>query len=246
VLILAAQAAQANSDDPKSRDDAQRRLEEGNSLFREGDYAGALRSYRQAREAFPSPKLWFNLARCEDKLHLRAAAMVHYARFLNEVPDADDEVRAEAEARTRVLETEIVEIDLVGVPLGARVEVDGRAEELPLSGSSLWAEPGKHHLLVIGVAGQSWTAPIDGPAGARLSVTVPALLLSGAGAKEISIESKQTAPPSLLLMPKPRPLYRRWWFWAGIGAAAVAAGVVAFTATRSKCPSDHCVAPWGS
>jgi hypothetical protein len=253
-LILVARMAQAGvADDQTSRDDAQKSLEEGNRLFRGGEYGEALRMYREARERFPSPKLLFNLARCEDQLDERASAVGHYARFLKDVPDANDEFRVEADTRMKALMDEIVEISLVSVPLGARVAVDGRVAELSPPGGSIWAEPGEHQLSVTGPAGESWTVPIEGKAGAKLSVSVPSLLVFGGskGARvpsvsgDISVESKHMNSSSLPSA-SPRPLFRRWWFWAAVGAVLVSAGVILFTATRPSCPADRCVAPWGS
>jgi tetratricopeptide (TPR) repeat protein len=41
--------------------------------------------------------------------------------------------------------------------------------------------------------------------------------------------AREAEPPS-------RPVYRRWWFWAGVGAAAAAIGVLAWVATRPGSP----------
>jgi hypothetical protein len=48
-------------------------------------------------------------------------------------------------------------------------------------------------------------------------------------------------PPPLLLAresqsPGRPPVYRRWWLWAGIGAAVAAVGVVAVLVTRQESP----------
>jgi hypothetical protein len=53
-------------------------------------------------------------------------------------------------------------------------------------------------------------------------------------------------PAPVLVAPPPeprRPLTKRWWFWTGLGAVAVGAGVSIFLLARPsdpKCQLDHC------
>jgi hypothetical protein len=244
--------AQANGEEARLRDAAQAQLKEGNRLFRDGDFGDALRAYQDAQQKFLSPKLFFNLARCEDKLHERASAVGYYARFLKEVPNAESEIRVMAEARIRVLAREVVAVQFTSAPAGTTIAVDGRSmESVPLDGV-VWVDPGRHQLSGTGPTGVPWTLEINGNPGDRLAISVAGLAVVGTADKRVDLslskavffESKQISP-SLPVIASARPIYRRWWFWAGVSAVLIASGVVAFMALRPECPADRCVAPWG-
>ena len=66
---------------------AQELLEQGNRLFRDGDKREALARYRQAYDVFASPKLFFNIARCEESLGDRTGAIRDFGYFLDGAPE---------------------------------------------------------------------------------------------------------------------------------------------------------------
>jgi len=86
--------------------------------------------------------------------------------------------------------------------IGARVSIDGRDVGPAPAVAELAA--GGHQLEV--------TAP--GYAASRSE-----LLIAAGQSRELTVTLDRPAPLS-----DTRPVYRRWWFWAGVGVAAVAAG----------------------
>ena len=54
---------------------------------------------------------------------------------------------------------------------------------------------------------------------------------AAATASLVGVQSEAAAPAQ-----SPRPLYKRWWFWAGIGAVVTGAVIVGVIATRPDTP----------
>jgi tetratricopeptide (TPR) repeat protein len=75
----------------------------------------------------------------------------------------------------------------------------------------------------------------------------PAVAPSAAVAPVATLEvtpAQPAAPPPLVdaraaapaPAPPPRPVYKRWWFWTGVGAAVAGGAVAAFVLTRDNTP----------
>lgn len=249
-LAAVAMLLHMDADDDAARAVAQEKLDAGNQSLRRGDYAGALAIYQATYAAYPSPKIYFNIARCEEKLGRRGDAVVHYGRFLNEARDADPGLREEAVTRAGVLERQLVRVEIRALPAGAIVGIDGAAPETDPSGP-LWLEPGRHEVSVR-AAGRAWTMTIAGQPGDRLALPVPDATASSPGAERrpavtpvVPAARLQTvAPPAV--PPRPPGILRRWWLWAGLGAV-LAGAIVVFVATRpASCPESSCVNPFGA
>jgi len=99
VLVLAPGAPRAGT----PRDRARVLFKKGNALYLKGDYEGALRKYRAARDIFPNYKIDLNIANTLDDLRRPAAAIKEFQRFLR---NAGSTVPAElvTKARSRMEE----------------------------------------------------------------------------------------------------------------------------------------------
>ncbi len=237
-MVLAAPAP-ARSDQSDARLRAQELLEQGNRLFREGDKHEALARYRQAYDVFASPKLFFNIARCEESLGDRTGAMRDFAHFLDGAPDASAEARAEARERVAAL-SPILSAITIEAESKQLVEVDDdRVGVTPLE-VPVWVEPGAHRVTVSRSAGDPWVTTVVARPGERLTVSPPApppppaLALAPPGTAPVL----DTGPATLRPEPAaPVSPWHRWWLWTGLGVILVGGAVAAFLVTRNQCPS---------
>jgi tetratricopeptide (TPR) repeat protein len=93
---------------------AQEHLTRGDDLFTHDRYAEARAEFQAAFDAFPSPKLQFNLGQCDRALGRDDDAVTHFQRFLDEATDVSPALRAEAErylAETRAHAAEVAPRD---------------------------------------------------------------------------------------------------------------------------------------
>ncbi len=222
----------ADTSGADAKQEARRLIEEGDKLFAGGDAKGALERYLAAHAAFPSPKIYYPLARAEEKLGRLGAALAHYEQFLAEaagqVPAAlkKEAQRAAGKLRPRVARVTFqVDVD------GAVVTVDGRpVGSAPIEGV-VYVDPGERVFL----------AEAEGYAPARLEQT-----LSAGEEAEIllDLEELAKAPPD---KPKPKvtpeepeepeqpaaeaPRQRpaRWPLWVGLGATGTLATIALIT-----------------
>jgi hypothetical protein len=174
--------------------------------FRDGDYAQALELLRAAQEASPDPRLFWNMAACEEKLHHYAVAMSLVEKYLTTGgPLLGPSERKEAKQFLDAAAVFVGNVALSGAPDGTKVFVDDE-----LMGTAPLAKPiridqgqrrvrfartGYRDLLreekVIGGADQHWAVVLE-PEPARAVVAAHAppppprprlgpLLLGGAG-----------------------------------------------------------------
>ena len=233
-MTVLARAVPARSDEPDPRARAQELLDHGNRLFREGDKREALALYRQAYDAFASPKLFFSIAECEESLGERTGAMRDFAHFLEAAPDASEEARAEARDRVTVL-TPLLAAITVEAEANQLVQVDEeRIGATPLA-LPIWVEPGPHRVTVSRSVGLPWVTRVEARPGERLTVSAPALPSPTPPPLEepAPISNAPAAPPP----PESVSPRHRWWLWTGLGVIVVGGAVAAFLATRNQCPS---------
>jgi hypothetical protein len=106
--------------------------------------------------------------------------------------------------RPRPVEARTAEISLDSSPPGAQLVVDGKdVGKAPWSGT-------------LDAGGHLVTASLDGYTKARQEVVVVA-----GQKRRVTLELVVAAPG----VAKEKPIYKKWWFWTGVGAV-VAAGVV--------------------
>ena len=212
---------------------AQELLNQGNELFRAGQTAAALSAYREAHQVFPSPKLFFNMGLCEEALAQRARAMQHFSAFLRQAPDASVAVRTQAQASVANLGKQLAAVDLAQVVANSMVRVDGETAGLTPFEQPIWVEPGMHSLSIDRPGRPLWVTSIDVQAGVTIAMTVP-------DAAPAAIGSPPLAPPAADQGSPARPIWRRWWFWTGLGVIVAAGTAVTIIKLRDSCSQTVC------
>ena len=225
-LLLSTQAEEA-------RDRARDAFNQGQELYRAGDFAGALASFQTAEAAQPSPATEYNIGRCHERLGQLAEAVAAYLRYLAEAPDAPDhdavashvaELRKQlpAEGRLRVS----VE------PLGASVTVD-QAPPDPAPVDKVL--PAGRHLVLAELSGYTRASrDVELAAGGSLELQLTLSPLPvGVSTQAPSAAVHQDVPA-----PTPPPSGQRTWTYVALGVAVVAVGVGLGFGASSKSAQD--------
>jgi len=77
-------ASSGQADARTEKQEASALFKQGNKLFMEADYAGAVRRFRAAYALYPSYKLDYNIAAAEEELGNTEQAVFHYRRFVKD------------------------------------------------------------------------------------------------------------------------------------------------------------------
>lgn len=171
-------------------------LERGMNLYKQGEYAEAIRELHAAYAIRQMPRLLLNLGQAHRKLGHAREALGFYEMYLKIEPEPRPELKQEldryiAQARTMIQAAE-----------RTRAELGQSAEDPhPAPPAERPQAPG------VPAAALSAAAPAAATPGTR-----PALQLAPVG------------PPPAKGMAK-APLHRQWWLWTAVGAV-VAGGVV--------------------
>lgn len=258
VLLLAVTAsrpAAARSPDPKVAADQLYR--EGVALMEQNAFGEALGRFDRALSMFRHPKILAarGSALASLKRPLDAAVAFEQALGTEDIkPELADFVRGELAAVDKGLTQLTVEVTPSGVE--AQVTIDGGAAmAAPVIGLRLL--PGGHTVRASAGGHRPAEQLIQTRPGTRtvtlklVPVKVPSPELSGDGVGVTAPPDDDTDPG---VAPRPssapggsrdrsRPIYKRWYFWAGIGAV-VAGGVAVALVTRDP-GVDHVAAPAG-
>jgi hypothetical protein len=205
IVALAQLAAAVARADPAA--DALAHLERGVAAYRAGDFAHAhveLTAAQRLAPDRPNPYRW--LALTEVELGDCRSALVHVERFLSRVPASDPRVTELVAVRSRCTATGTLHVE--SAPSGAAIRIDGGAPIATTPTPMLALRVGTHRLTIEKPGYQSQTEPLEVRA---LGVTYARYAL---------------------VAERDRPLYRRWWFWAAVGAVAVTAAGVTYGLTR--------------
>jgi tetratricopeptide (TPR) repeat protein len=184
---------------------AKEAFKKGEALFRAGRYLEALAQFSGGYELSQRPLFLFNMGECARKLGQTERARAYYERYIA----ADKGGKLVALAAKRVAE-------LGGKP----ATNDEPAKKAPVAGATAPAT---------GEATAPGTAPeaaAPGPGGASRAARSPAVATPSAAEPPA-----QSVPAAALQADAPqeqesRPLWKKWPFWAAVGAAAVTATAV--------------------
>lgn len=207
----------AEAQDARAR--ADKALKDGATLFTLQDYPGALERFREAASLHPGAKVELHMGRTLDAMGREAGAATYYARFMaRQGPEVEGDGTAPIRERLAELRRRLARVRVEGPAPGAAVEVDKKAVgSLPLPGA-LFLAPGKHRVRVSADGRVLVDRALTLAAGGQVTVTVP---------RPVAVQPRQLDTP---LVPRARPIYKRWWFWTIVGVAvtgAVVGGVAA-------------------
>ena len=207
-------------DDPR-RAQAAPFFDEGRRLAEKNQNAESLDRFRKAYAIFGSPNTLFNVARQEQLLGQRLAALRDYRDALRN-PVLLYQFASQARTYVAELETVTGRLQVVG-PDGTQVTVAGSAYKLPLA-MPIDVEPG-----TVQVVGMHGTERFETVAEAKAGATVTATLVPVTTA---------TTPATSLVEPPQEPPHAepspaRWLVPAGLGAVGVT-GIVLGVVFLSK------------
>jgi hypothetical protein len=215
VVLLASREGVARAGDDEKQ--ARTLYERAEKSFDLGKFAEALADYQAAYEAKPLPGFLFNIAQCYRNMGNFERARFFFRRYLTLEPHAPNHRRVEEliSEMSRQLDAQTAAAATNSPP--ATAPPPTAAPPLPMA------------------AARSLPVPSPGPPPAEAPPAAPVVVPSpspppppsAAPAVESAAPSvpllTETAPPP---EPSHRPIWKRWWFWTGVGAV-VAGGVVA-------------------
>lgn len=245
LTVAVARPSVAGAQSEADRAQAKALTAEGRQLYEHGDYEGALRKFRAAIGVFPSPKIQFNIGQAYRGLARDVEALAAFEIYLSEVRDGDPGIRAEAERYVGELRQKVATVEIACDVPGAAVLIDGRnVGSMPLD-RPVVVSPGPHQVVVQrNDLAKPFLRAIEARAGEVVRLRAVLLTEQPAGAVPIALPDAPASPTQGQPTPaihRPStaegradssPIYSRWWFWTAI-AGALAAGAVAFAATRN-------------
>jgi tetratricopeptide (TPR) repeat protein len=248
-LLLVAGAGLARADERKKDVFARDAFRDGVSYYEKGRFADALAAFKQAYALRPSYKILFNIGQVQAQLEHNAAALEAFEGYLAEGRAEIGGRRLEEIQREMARLAALVGDMEVDGPRGAELWVDGeRRGYLPLAGP-LRLDAGEHLVVVrtgdslscekreTVVGAQDITSKCEPPP--QTQPEPPTITL------DARLEPKPESPPpetGNVFLDEVAP-----WTAAGLGAAALAAGIACAVKTarlngelRDACPNGEC------
>jgi hypothetical protein len=203
-----AQEGAAAEPSASSEAQARKHYQEGVSAYNGGEFDRAVKEYKAAYALKRDPALLYNIAQAYRLAKDLDQALFFYRSYLRSQPQAVN--RAEVEERIIRLEEELAKVKEKGGATPPVAPPSGGTEPSPVSAPPPAGAP---------PAGPPpSTAPGTGPPPeASAPVSASAVDLSAPGPASES----------------PPPVFRRWWFWAGVGAVVVGVLVIGVAASGS-------------
>jgi tetratricopeptide (TPR) repeat protein len=194
------------------------KFSEGNAAYEQGDFREALKSFEAAYRLAPLPGFLFNVAQCHRQLGDFAQAASAYRRYLS-LSDKEP-------ANAAMVKDLIAEMDSQARPQTASRPSPTRsvasakavAKDRP---EAAFAKPAE---LREGAKPGGVKALEKRPLDIRTS-------------RSMAIEQNSLPPAAVPSAPTPevrQPVTRKWWLWAGAGAAALVAGGVIYAVTAPE------------
>jgi hypothetical protein len=250
LLSVTLGAATARGEDPDAL------VRQGVELRRQGREQEALEVFQRAAAIKKTPRVMEQVAFAEQAL----GQWVKAERDLKVALEAKGDPwiaknRATIDEAMNAIAGHLGSLEVWGTPAGADVLVDGEVVgKLPSSGA-IRLPRGDVSVTVrqAGSAEVTRTIQIGRGALTRENIDLHAVSLeprAGNAAEASPLVATERAEPGSA--GADRPIYKRWWFWTVIAAAAVGAGTTAYLVTRPAKTSMTCdpgvanCATWGS
>lgn len=185
---------------------AREKFNDGNAAYEQGDFRQALEAFEAAYQLAPLPGFLFNVAQCHRQLGNYARAASSYRRFL---------ALSEKEPANAALVKELIaEMDAKAKPskpvAQAKAVAKDRPEAVPSKPPHAPGEATKEHSALKESERKALDIRTSRSMAAR-EKSLPLAAVPGPAAHE-----------------EREPLVRKWWVWAGAGAAALVAGGVIY------------------
>jgi hypothetical protein len=260
LLVLLAQAGTPAAS-PADKARATGLLREGNSLYKKGDYTGALDKFEAAYAAMPSPKLLFNIGQARRDLGLTVDAIEAFDKFLSLATDASPKTIAEARTHLADLQRKAGRLQILCETPGAVLGVDGKEVGVaPLPGP-LWTAPGRHMITATHATAAPGLAYAEVTAGRQHTVTVRLSPLAPAAPPTVAQNPGYAPATQATVVPAPTEvqapaaapvakdggwLLGRKWAWVATGSAVLFAGSAAVIGAGAKSRYDELRSSCGS
>jgi hypothetical protein len=248
LLAIALGATPALAADDDARAKATALVKEGAHRYLAKDYAGALSLFQQGYQAYPSPRIEFDVAQCLHHLDRPEDAATTYQSYLDDAvndPAVDASSVAAARQALDELDTRVFRVVVATTPEDAHLEIDGRVVR---AGRAFVARAAPHTLRVSAAGYQSRSVPLQAPASGPLRLAVALTAQAPASADLLPPPPAPLAPGELAspMVAAPVSHAPSWVAW-GIGGALAAGGAIAgvlalqsanaITARGHSCPS---------
>ncbi|MBK8014691.1 MAG: tetratricopeptide repeat protein [Deltaproteobacteria bacterium] len=148
VLVPArASSAEPEDDRAESKAAASKALRDGNALFARKDYQRALETYQAAFEMYPSPKLYYSLARAHHRLGHAEEAATFYDLFLAESGvKVSSALAIQARRGLERVSQGLSQVEFDCGVEGVRIKIDG-IYRVRLPARAVYVAPGKRTIL---------------------------------------------------------------------------------------------------
>ena len=225
--------------DRSAEREAKALFKEASGLAQSGDLTGALDLYQVAYQRFPNPKILVNIGAVLEAMGRDVEAAQTYEKLLQDA-GASRANRAQAEQKLAAMDARLGRLRVEVDPPGAQLLLDGKSIGESGRPVAVRVKPGGHAVLAKKDGFEPSAETIDVVAGQE---RVVALKLQRMGASPAPLGRAAVVPsapsqpdqpaaiddPALSAqveaVPEDRPIWKRWPFWAGVGAV-VTAGVV--------------------
>jgi hypothetical protein len=226
IVGAAPSAASAATGDPAVRSESERParvlFQRAEAHFQAGRFGEALADYRAAYQIEPLPGFVFNMGQCYRNLRDYERARTAFRRYVALAPHSPNR---------EVADKLITDMN--------RLLADQRAaDQRPVAATTEPdpPDPAAKTATAVTTAAVPASATVSLPAPPAASTRPVSLTL----AQHTAAASQASEPPPLVTVPRASdrdtspPVYRRWWFWTGVGAVVVGGAVTALLLTRSN------------
>jgi hypothetical protein len=231
-IVFAVLIAQATAAAPTGQDKAkaQQLLGEGATLYEKGNYTGALEKFHAAYATYSSAKIWFNIGQANRDLGRPVEALEAFQRFLDGVPDAASEDKADAQASLAELQKKVGQLTIVCETAGATLSLDGTPLGPAPLAKPVWATVGTHQVTAVAKDAPPAVESVEVSAGENTTVVLkgaPLPLLPGP-APLVQPAPMAQSPVEVATMPPPESGQGWWlgrkWTWVAAGSTVLLAG----------------------
>jgi hypothetical protein len=231
LAILAQTSTVGTNAEDKSK--AQGLLVEGASLYQKGNYLGALDRFNAAYAAYPSSKIWFNIGLANRDLGRELEAREAFRRFLDEVPNASREDKADVQAWLSDIEKRLGQLTITCAVAGAEISLDGKSVGRSPLRAPVWTTPGQHQLTAIQAGVSPMVEYVEVAPGVMTTVEMrlgQSLPVAGTARTELAVKPLENTTNGWWL--------GRKWTWVAAGSTVLLAGSAAIVGTIVKSRFD--------